>query len=48
LCPADDMRCGNGTIRAPHPIELFGEDWLEWDEGHTDSDAGLVVLSGSR
>jgi hypothetical protein len=28
-CPADDMRCGNGTIRAPHPIELFGDDWLE-------------------
>jgi hypothetical protein len=27
-CPADDMVCGNGTIRAPHPIELFGEDWL--------------------
>lgn len=29
FCPADDMRCGNGTIRAPHPIELFGEDWDE-------------------
>jgi hypothetical protein len=27
-CPADDLRCGNGTIRTPHPIELFGEDWL--------------------
>jgi hypothetical protein len=27
LCPADDMRCGNGTIRAPHPAELFGDDW---------------------
>jgi hypothetical protein len=21
------MRCGNGTIRAPHPAELFGDDW---------------------
>ena len=30
LCPADDLRCGNGTIRTPHPAELFGEDWLEW------------------
>ena len=29
LCPADDMRCGNGTIRAPHPVELFGDDWLD-------------------
>jgi DUF3079 family protein len=26
-CPIDDMRCGNGTIRAPHPAELFGDDW---------------------
>ena len=31
-CPADDLRCGNGTIRAQHPIELFGEDWLEEEE----------------
>jgi hypothetical protein len=30
-CPADDLACGNGTIRALHPIELFGEDWLEWE-----------------
>ena len=28
-CPAEDMRCGNGTIRAPHPVELFGPDWFE-------------------
>lgn len=26
-CPAGDMRCGNGTERAQHPIELWGEDW---------------------
>jgi hypothetical protein len=29
-CPADDLACGNGTIRTPHPAELFGEDWQEW------------------
>lgn len=29
-CPADDLACGNGTIRTMHPVELFGEDWLEW------------------
>ena len=29
-CPAEDLRCGNGTIRAPHPVELFGDDWWEW------------------
>ena len=29
-CPADDLACGNGTIRTLHPCELFGDDWLEW------------------
>ena len=29
-CPADDLACGNGTIRTLHPIELFGDDWVEW------------------
>ena len=31
-CPADDLRCGNGTIRTPHPVELCGDDWLEQEE----------------
>lgn len=26
-CPGEELRCGNGTIRAPHPVELFGPDW---------------------
>lgn len=34
-CPADDLACGNGTIRTPHPVELFGEDWLEWADRKT-------------
>ena len=25
-CPADDLACGNGTIRTLHPCELFGDD----------------------
>jgi hypothetical protein len=29
-CPAEDLRCGNGTIRTPHSVELFGDDWVEW------------------
>jgi hypothetical protein len=29
-CPADDLACGNGTVRTAHPCELFGSDWLEW------------------
>jgi Protein of unknown function (DUF3079) len=33
FCAADDLRCGNGTVRTMHPCELFGPDWLEWSEG---------------
>jgi len=29
-CPANDMRCGNGSDRTPHPAELFGDDWDTW------------------
>lgn len=35
FCPADDLACGNGTIRTPHPRELFGDDWLAWFERST-------------
>ena len=31
-CPADELACGNGTIRTLHPVELFGDDWLQWFE----------------
>lgn len=37
-CPADDLRCGNGTIRTQHPVELFGEDWVEWELGEAASE----------
>lgn len=33
FCPADAMRCGNGTDRAQHPVELWGEDWTEFEPG---------------
>lgn len=26
-CPAADLACGNGSVRTPHPAELFGDDW---------------------
>lgn len=26
-CATHDMRCGNGSVRTAHPMELFGEDW---------------------
>jgi len=28
-CPADDLTCGKDTVRTPHPVELFGDDWNE-------------------
>ncbi|HET7216744.1 MAG TPA: DUF3079 domain-containing protein [Vicinamibacterales bacterium] len=34
-CPADDLACGNGTIRTLHPCELFGDDWLDWSLART-------------
>lgn len=40
-CRADDLRCGNGTVRTPHPIELFGDDWFD------DADAEPPAEPGS-
>jgi hypothetical protein len=31
-CPAHELACGNGSERTPHPVELFGEDWVEWSQ----------------
>lgn len=30
FCAADHLGCSNGTIRTPHPCELFGDDWMDW------------------
>lgn len=35
FCPADALGCANGSIRTPHPSELFGPDWLEWERRGT-------------
>jgi hypothetical protein len=45
-CSSDDLRCGNGTIRTQHPVELFGEDWLQW-ELHGDSSSRPTMLDGA-
>ena len=29
-CAADAMACGNGSERTQHPVETWGEDWMEW------------------
>jgi len=34
-CSVDALKCGNGSDRTQHPLELFGEDWTEfmgWSE----------------
>jgi len=36
------MACGNGSVRAQHPVELFGEDWQEWG-----TDAAMRAEGGS-
>jgi hypothetical protein len=37
-CPVDSLDCGNGSDRTQHPMELLGNDWLDygdWDLGTT-------------
>jgi hypothetical protein len=38
-CAEDSMMCGNGSVRTPHPSELFGEDWAQWECGAPAQDA---------
>jgi len=38
-CPTRDLACGNGSIRTPHPSELFGDDWQQWLADQSLSDA---------
>ena len=37
-CAANDMRCGNGSDRTPHPVELFGDGWRAWGETEAEAD----------
>lgn len=32
-CARDALACGNGSDRTQHPVEIFGEDWMEWAPG---------------
>lgn len=39
-CPADSMRCGNGSERTQHPAELLGDDWMDFGlDAQRESDA---------
>ena len=47
-CSADDLCCGNGTIRTQHPLELFGEDWIEWELITPGSESTAQVANSVR
>ena len=34
------MRCGNGSERTQHPVELFGEGWNDWGLAAADDAKG--------
>ena len=40
-CPADKLMCGNGTVAAPHPSELFGT--IGWNGAWTRARAPLLI-----
>ena len=42
-CSASAMACGNGSDRTQHPVELFGEDWHEWEAPGT---SGVPASNG--
>lgn len=42
-CPVDSMRCGNGSDRTQHPVELFGEGWSEWGIDVVEKSANLKI-----
>ena len=47
-CPSDSLACGNGSERTPHPVELFGEDWLEWGPGSAASTTAPGTAPGKK
>ncbi|MDE2427337.1 MAG: DUF3079 domain-containing protein [Burkholderiales bacterium] len=54
-CPVDALACGNGSERTQHPVELFGDDWMQWgapdnaDEGTQSgvADQSPLAIPGS-
>jgi hypothetical protein len=44
-CAADQMLCGNGSIRTPHPAELFGDDWQAFGPSAAPSRAQRSAVS---
>lgn len=48
LCPVEDLRCGNGSIRTPHPVELFGDDWYEWSQARENPEGETAPAGDTR
>jgi hypothetical protein len=49
LCAADRLVCGNGSVRTPHLVELFGDDWMQWGQGQGDAaTAGAAADAGTH
>lgn len=44
-CPADDLRCGNGADRTPHPCEFWGDDWEQMLEGTTSETTAMPEVA---
>ena len=44
-CPSNSMACGNGSDRAQHPFELFGEGWETWGIDDRDTFKNLNQLA---
>ncbi|CAM2164051.1 DUF3079 domain-containing protein [Paraburkholderia sacchari] len=47
-CPASSLSCGNGSSRTQHPIELLGDDWLDYgDWGFEASDEDVSATTSA-
>lgn len=47
FCAANDMRCGNGSDRTPHPVELFGEGWETWGGPHDNAPRASTAVEAT-
>ncbi|CAG9274720.1 hypothetical protein PUN4_900044 [Paraburkholderia unamae] len=46
-CQAGSLSCGNGSDRTPHPIEMLGEDWLEYGDWGFDAQTDTTAAAQS-
>jgi len=47
FCGAQQLRCGNGSERTQHPVELFGEDWFAWNAPAAETPAPALVATAA-